>query len=239
MSTSRSPRTVWITGASSGIGKSLALAFVHAGDVVIATSRSLRPLKLLQHELGVMGEVYACDVRNERAVERVARKVLQRHSKVDILVNNAGVTSFAEFAGTSVKEFDEILDTNLRGLFLTTRAVLPSMIRKRDGLILNILSYAAKTTYTKSAAYSAAKAGAEAMMNVLRAEVRGKGIRVMNIYPGAILTPMWPSRLRKRHAASMMSADDVARLVVQLTEQPKTLHIEELVVRPPQGDLRV
>jgi NADP-dependent 3-hydroxy acid dehydrogenase YdfG len=230
---------VWITGASSGFGRALALAFAHAGDIVIATSRSVRALKLLQRTLEARGEVYACDVRDGRAVERLAKSVLRRHSRVDILVNNAGVTSFAEFANTSVREFDDILDTNLRGLFLTTRAVLPSMLRRRSGLILNILSYAAKTTYTRSAAYSAAKAGAEAMMNVLRAEVRGKGIGVMNIFPGAILTPMWPLHLRKRYSASMMSAEDVATLVVQLTQQPKTFHIEELIIRPPQGDLRV
>lgn len=239
MSTHASTRIVWITGAGSGLGRALAVAFAHSGDVVIATGRSLRTLKSLRRELGVGGEVFACDVRDERAVDRVARQVFRSHSKVDILVNNAGVTSFAEFASTGVKDFDAILDTNLRGLFLTTRSVLPSMIRRREGLILNILSYAAKTTYTKSAAYSAAKAGAEAMMNVLRAELRGKGVRVLNIYPGAILTPMWPPRLRKQYAASMMSVDDVAKLVVQLTRQPSTLHIEELVVRPPQGDLRV
>jgi NADP-dependent 3-hydroxy acid dehydrogenase YdfG len=234
-----SSRIVWITGASSGFGRALALAFAHAGDIVIATGRSLHALKLLQRKREGRVEVHACDVRDERAVERLAKSVLRRHSRIDILVNNAGITSFAEFTDTSVREFDDILETNLRGLFLTTRSVLPSMLRRRSGLILNILSYAAKTTYTKSVAYSAAKAGAEAMMNVLRAEVRDKGIRVMNIFPGAMLTPMWPPHLRKRYSTSMMSADDVAALVVHLTQQPKTLHIEELIVRPPQGDLRV
>ncbi|MGH2569563.1 MAG: SDR family NAD(P)-dependent oxidoreductase, partial [Bacteroidota bacterium] len=151
----------------------MADAFVRGGDSVIATSRSVARLRAATNRLNRLGvvEILPCDVRRAGDVSRVARFIQRRHKKIDLLVNNAGVTAFKEFARTSLKEFDEILQSNLRGLFLTTHAILPLMMRRKRGTILNILSYAAKTTYTKSAAYSAAKAGSAAMMNSLRAEV--------------------------------------------------------------------
>lgn len=212
------------------------------GDSVIATSRSVRKLKALERRFLPSTNRYealACDVRKESDVQRVARLILRRHHKVDILVNSAGTTTFKEFTQTSVKEFDDILDTNLRGLFLATRTVLPSMLKGRKGTILNIISYAAKTTYTKSAAYSAAKAGAQALMDVLRAEVRKTGIKVINIYPGAVLTQMWPKKYRKRFANAMMTSEELAGVVYQLTLQPDSVHVEEVVIRPKRGDLQV
>ena len=242
MSEKQSPRVVWITGASSGIGKALAEVFLAKGDIVVASSRSLAKLKvqrrIFYHPAAPL-EVFRCDVKRETDIKRVARLILKRHKKIDIVINNAGVTAFKELVQTSTSEFDDIVATNLRSLFLTSRAVLPAMLKRRSGTILNILSYAAKTTYTKSAAYSAAKSGAEALMNVLRAEVRHKGIKVINVYPGAVLTPIWSSGNRKRYAASMMPPLEIASLVYQLTRQPNSLHVEEIVVRPPQGDLQV
>ena len=238
----RHSRIVWISGASSGIGKSLLESFANGGDVVIGTSRRLDTLTTLVRKLNRYGkhcEAMRCDVTKETDVQRVARSILQRHKKVDILVNNAGITTLKDFLRTSTSEFDDILATNVRGLFLTSKALLPAMLKRKRGTILNVLSYAAKTTYTKSAAYTAAKSGAEAMMNVLRAEVREKGIKVVNVYPGAVLTPMWSAGMRKRHARSMMSARDIAALLYRLTLEPDSLHVEELVVRPPAGDLHV
>ncbi len=242
MSTDRTPRIVWITGASSGIGKALADTFARAGDYVVATSRSRAKLQTFEKRLkapGRGGEVFQCDVRRESDVSRLVRSILRRHKRIDVLINNAGVTTFQDFVRTSVRVLDDILDTNLRGLFLTTRAVLPVMIKRKAGIIVNILSYAAKTTYTKSAAYSAAKAGAEALMNVLRAEVRGHGIKVINIYPGAVHTTMWPGKYRNRYGKEMMASTELASLVYQMTVQPKAVHIEELIVRPQRGDLQL
>ena len=236
------PRVVWITGASSGIGKALAEVFAGAGDIVIATSRRLAALRSVQKQLrhaGIHCEVKLCDVKKEGDILRTARSILKRYRRIDILINNAGVTSFHEFLRTPTNEFDDILSTNLRSLFLTSKAVLPAMLRKNRGTIINILSYAAKTTYTKSAAYSTAKSGAEALMNVLRAEMRVRGIKIMNVYPGAVMTPMWTRKLRKRYSKAMMSPHDVATLVYQLSVQPDSVHVEEVIVRPPSGDLQV
>ncbi|MBI4429314.1 MAG: SDR family oxidoreductase [Ignavibacteriales bacterium] len=239
---SASSRVVWITGASSGIGASLAGVFAENGDVVVATARNARALETLRREIVTKGgqcEILRCDVKKEFQVERVARSILRKHGGIDILVNNAGITSFKYFSSTAVREFDNVITTNLRGLFLTTKRVLPSMMKRRRGMIINILSFAAKTVYTKSAAYSASKSGAEAMMNVLRSEVRESGIKVVNVYPGAVLTSMWGKRHRQKYARRMIDAESVARLVYEASTQDASVLVEELIIRPQGGDLRV
>lgn len=235
-------RVVWITGASAGLGAALAEQFVAHGDTVIATSRRRLKLQSLQKKLqGVGGsfEIHTCDLRNEKDVRIVARKILAKYNIVDILINNAGVTYFKDFVSTSVGEFDEVIETNLRGLFLTTKNILPSMLKRRSGCIINILSYAAKTTYTKSAAYSASKAGAESLMNVLRAETREKGIKVVNVFPGAILTPIWLPHHREKFSKDMMKPSEIAKMIYEITTKPFSLMVEDVIIRPQRGDLNV
>lgn len=235
-------RVVWITGASSGLGAALAEEFVIHGDMVVATARSRVPLQLLQKKLQGAGgplEIYACNLRGEKSVHSVAGKILANHKTVDILINNAGVTYFKDFISTGISEFDEVVETNLRGLFLTTKNILPSMLKRRNGCIINILSYAAKTTYTESAAYSASKAGAEALMNVLRAETRGKGIKVVNVFPGAILTPIWHPRHQEKYYKVMMKPSEVAKMIYEITTRPPSLMVEDIIIRPQIGDLKV
>ncbi|MBI3580453.1 MAG: SDR family oxidoreductase [Ignavibacteriales bacterium] len=236
------PRVVWITGASSGLGAALSEEFVIHGDTVVATARSRAKLRQLQKRLQRAGgtfEIYACDLRNEKNVRSVAGKILASHKTVDILINNAGVTYFKDFISTGVAEFDEVVETNLRGLFLTTKNILPSMLKQGRGCIINILSYAAKTTYTESAAYSASKAGAESLMNVLRAETRGKGIKVVNVFPGAILTPIWHPRHQEKYSKVMMKPSEVAKMIYEITTKPPSLMVEDIIIRPQIGDLNV
>ncbi|MBI3004051.1 MAG: SDR family oxidoreductase [Ignavibacteriales bacterium] len=235
-------RVVWITGASSGIGRSLAEVFAENGDFVVATSRNIRGLQDLRsgiEEHGGTCEVVRCDVKNQPSIKRAAGLILKKHRSVDVLINNAGVTYFKDFLSTTVREFDEVVTTNLRGFFMTTKMVLPAMVKKKNGMVINILSFAAKTIYTGSAAYSASKSGAEAMMNVLRAELRDSGIKVINVYPGAVLTPMWQKKHRKKYASRMIDSDSVARLVYETSVQEPSVMVEELIIRPQGGDLRV
>ncbi|HWP81147.1 MAG TPA: SDR family oxidoreductase [Bacteroidota bacterium] len=242
MAQSNHGRVVWITGASSGIGKALAEVFAQAGDMVILSARRESPLKSLARRIRAHGgscEVTVCDVRSEKSLRRAAKRITSNVGWVDVLINNAGVTSFKRFDEISTREFDEVIATNLRGAFLATKAVLDSMVKRRRGVILNIISFAAKTTYEGSAAYSASKAGVESMMNVLRAETRGRGLKVVNVYPGAILTPMWKAEHRRKYSNVMMSPKEIARLIYEASIHPSSGMVEELVVRPQIGDLRV
>jgi 3-oxoacyl-[acyl-carrier protein] reductase len=134
-------------------------------------------------------------------------------------------------------EFDEVISANLRGTFLCTKAVIDSMVRRRSGHVINVISIAARKTYTKSSAYSASKAGVLALTDVLREEVRPFGIKVTAVTLGATETQMWNASTRDKYRHRMMSAEDVARVVVSVFQAPRRAHIEEIILRPQLGDL--
>jgi 3-oxoacyl-[acyl-carrier protein] reductase len=183
--------------------------------------------------------VVVCDVRKEASVRSAVRQIVERIGVPDVVVNNAGITSFRTLTDTTTAEYLDIVATNLTGPFFIARSIVPLMQRRRSGMIVNILSYAAKAVYTRSSVYGASKAGADMLMRVLREEVRADGVRVLNVFPGAVETPMWPKRLRTKYASQMMPAEDVARAIMQTIELPETMMPEELVLRPQIGDLRV
>ncbi len=235
-----SPEVVWVTGASRGIGYEIAKGFAAIGAQVVVTSRNRKGLRALTRDIerrGGRAALFACDVRSWSAVRSVAGKILDRYGHVDVLVNNAGVTYFKTFLATTPEEFEEVVATNLGGTFLSTKAVLESMIRRRSGHIFNIISVAANKTFTKSAAYSASKAGSLALTNVLREEVRSRNVKVTAVIAGATKTSMWSAAHRRKYRHQMMRPEDIARLIIAIYKAPRMTHVEEIVVRPQLGDL--
>ncbi|MBN1398629.1 MAG: SDR family oxidoreductase [Bacteroidetes bacterium] len=235
-------RVVWITGASAGIGKALALKFASNNDIVIASARTEEKLNELQHRISDSKgtcSVVPCDVQSETSVIEAYKKVTEEHSGIDILINNAGVTYFENFIETTTEQFDHTINTNLRGTFLTTKAVLQSMLKNGKGSVLNIVSYIVKEVYTKSAAYAASKAGVEAMMNVLRAEVRGQGVNIVNVFPGAVNTQIWHPKQLQKYGNQMLTPEQVADMVYDISVQPHSLMVEEIILRPQGGNLQV
>lgn len=233
-------RVVWITGASTGIGFELAKVFAKSGCTIVATARRKSRLVSLVSEIRFAGhEAYAfvCDVRSERSIISTKKKILENCGTIDILINNASITTFKSFIDTKPPEFDDILETNLRGSYLATRTVLPIMMKKKRGHIINILSVAAHTVFTNSSTYSASKAGMLAMFNVLRAEVRKYNIKVSNIMPGATDTPMWSPASRQKYSSRMMTPRDIAEITFQVANQSKKVVIEDVVIKPIKGDL--
>lgn len=231
---------VWITGSSKGIGKAIAQAFAAIGARVILSGRNREKLTAVRRaivESFGSAEVVPCDVSSEKSVEHAHAEITKKFGAIDVLVNNAGVTYFTSFEKTSVKQFDHVLATNLRGIFLCTKAVLPSMVRRRTGWIININSVSAITTFLDSSAYAASKAGALALSRGLRAEVRKKGVKIIDILPGAVETEMWNKSERKKFGTKMMKPDDVASVVVSIYCQPERALTEEIVLRPVEGDL--
>lgn len=229
---------VWISGASTGIGRALADAFHDGGWNVVVTARSAGKLRAWAKGRE-RATAIVCDVRKEASVRSAANQIVKRHGLPDVVVNNAGVTSFQPLTETTTAVYLDIVGTNLTGPFLVARSIVPLMQRRRSGMIVNILSYAAKAVYTRSSVYGASKAGADMLMRVLREEVRHDGVRVLNVFPGAVETPMWPERLRAKYALQMMPVEDVARAILQTVQLPATMMPEELVLRPQIGDLRV
>lgn len=233
-------KVVWVTGASTGIGKEIANEFSREGYIVVVTARRKSRLVSIVSEIKFAereASAFVCNVISERSVQITAKRILEKYGAVDVLINNAGATVFKSFIETKSFDYDNVIDTNLRGAFLCTKAVLPQMIKNKKGHIINILSVAANTAFENSAVYAASKAGLLAMANSLRTEVRKYNIKISNILPGAVETAMWDSKARQRYKNRMMSAIDIAKIVLAIYEQPRKVLIEDVTVRPIKGDI--
>jgi len=190
-------RTVLITGGSRGIGAACVRRFAAAGDRVLFLYRSnTAAAEALSAETGATG--YLCDVGNPEAVSRLFS---QLSAEVDVLVNNAGIAGFSLFQDLSEEEWDRILGVNLSGAFRCTKAVLPDMISRQKGCVINISSMWGQVGASCEVAYSAAKAGLIGMTKALAKEVGPSGIRVNCVAPGVIDTGMNASHSPETMAA--------------------------------------
>ncbi|MBE0642941.1 MAG: SDR family oxidoreductase [Bacteroidetes bacterium] len=230
-------KTVWITGGGTGIGKAIAAAFVHEGARVVLSGRGAKRIDEAAAELGNGVRAIPCDVSDANEVAAVTGRISELCGPIDILVNNAGVTVFKPFLSTSIEEFDELTAVNLRGPFLTTKAVLPSMIERGGGTVVMINSMAARQVFPNSSVYAATKGGLKWLADCLRLEVRASGIRIINVHPGATNTPIWPDPVRSKHAERMMHPEDVAEAILSACKAPKSVMIEEIVLQPIGGAL--
>ncbi|RPI69891.1 MAG: SDR family oxidoreductase [Ignavibacteriales bacterium] len=230
---------IWITGASSGIGKAAAIEFARTGCKVFVSARRATELERLNQSLKkekLEIDIYPCNIASSANVDQTAKKILSTH-KIDCLINNAGITSFKLAEENSINEIDDIINTNLLGSIYTIKSVLPKMIEQGGGTIINILSTVTKKIFTNSSAYAASKSGLKAYADVLREEVRKYRIKVVNIIPGATVTPMWSQEVRKESSERMMSVEDISRLLVWVFLQKENMVSEEIFVRPIEGDL--
>ena len=233
-----SPNVVWITGASRGIGRAVAERLAGDGYRIALSARSAEALREIAGQFSEETALYVeCDVRREESVHFAYRTIVERFGRVDVLVNNAGMGVFAPLVDLSVQEFDDMIATNLRGTFLCTKAVLPAMLKRKAGSVLNINSVSAVTAFTASSGYGASKAGALAMSRSLRAEVRDHNIRVIDIILGATETEIWDEEERDQYRGRMIQPEDVANIVPALLDANRRMMVEEIVVRPQRGDL--
>lgn len=230
---------VWITGASSGIGRAAAKEFAKVGCNVFVSARRVTELERLKKELAkekLSIGLHPCNIASAANVGQVVKKITSLH-KLNCLVNNAGITSFKYAVDNSVQEINDVINTNLLGSIYAIKYVIPYMISDGGGTIINIISSAAKKIFTASSAYTASKMGLLGYTNVLREEVRKHNIRIINIYPGATETPMWSQEVRKENSDRMMTSEEIARLIVWAYLQEGNMVSEEIVVKPIQGDL--
>ena len=229
-----------ITGGSKGIGKAIAYGLAAAGAKVVIAARTRETLEQVAVDLRESGSealAVPTDVTDADAVERLIQGTLDAYEHLDILVNNAGIGRFGPVVDFMPSDWDTVINSNLKAVYLCTKSALSPMLAQGSGQIINVLSVAAKVAFEASSAYCAAKAGALAFTKVLASEVRQQNIRVTAVLPGSVHTPFWDEIPQHPDFEQMLKPEHVADTVVSVCRQPSGMVTEEVVVMPPLGIL--
>ncbi len=225
-----------ITGAGRGIGAAIAFRLAQLGAVPVLCGRSRGPLDQTAGQIADAGgraEVAPCDVTDHDSVQAVASLVERRFGRLDILVNNAGIGGFGGPLHTLAPgDWDAVLNTNLRGVFLCIRSFAPLMIRARSGHIINISSLAGKNALPNGAAYAASKWGLNGLTYSVAEELRVHNIRVSVVCPGSVDTDLSPHT--GKDPSKMLRPEDVAHVVAALVTQAPQSFMSEVLLRPTQ-----
>ena len=226
-----------ITGAGSGIGLATATAFAREGCRVGLVGRREGPLQDAVREIGDGCVALPADVSDPRAAQTVVDDVVARWGRLDVLVNNAGVNVPERSTATvSVQDWARVLDINLTGTFLMTRAALPTMRAQGSGTVLNVSSYAGwRAMPLTGPAYSAAKAGVNSFTETLNLTERQHGVRACAVCPGEVATPILEQRPVPPSAqarAAMLQPEDLARTLLFLAGLPQRVAIELVTMAP-------
>ena len=238
-------RTVLVTGASAGIGAACARAFAGAGARLLLAARRAERLEALAAELrdahGTESRLLELDVRDAEAVAATLDTLPAEWAEVDVLVNNAGLgRGLAKAHEGSPADWDEMVDTNVKGLLYVTRAVVPGMVARGRGHVVNIGSVAGHEVYPGGAVYCATKHAVGAITRGLRMDLLGTGVRVSTVDPGMVETEFSVVRFNgdqeraDRVYAGMtpLVADDVADAVLWCATRPPHVNIDEIILKP-------
>jgi 3-oxoacyl-[acyl-carrier protein] reductase len=224
-------KTAIITGGGRGIGKEITILLGKQGANIVVCSRTeseinsvVKEIKQLNSQVSVLG--VKCDVSISSQVNSLVKSAEKFGSKtIDILVNNAGVAFNKKLIDTSEEEWDQTINTNLKGAFLFTKAVLPYMIARKSGVILNVNSGAGKVGFSNLSSYCASKFGLLGLAESLALEVDTYNIRVMTIFLGQVATKMWQDfdySYYEKNKSRMLSPQDVAAKIVEMIFDAKT-----------------
>lgn len=233
---------VLITGASSGFGEAMARKFVQHGHQVIAAARRVERLKLLKDELGNAILPMSLDVCDERSFQNFFAHLPESWKQIDVLINNAGLALGTEPAQTAcIDDWETMIETNNKGLVRMTRAILPQMIQRGSGLIINIGSTAGRVAYPGGNVYGASKAFVEQFTYNLRADLVGTGVRASNIAPGLSGGTEF-SKVRFKgdtekaakvyEGADALTAQDIAETAFWIASLPPHVNINHIEMMP-------
>ncbi|KER10652.1 MAG: short-chain dehydrogenase [[Candidatus Thermochlorobacteriaceae] bacterium GBChlB] len=235
---------VLITGAGKGIGRSLALEFAKRQHrafspklfLVSRTLSDLESLKKACDEMSLETDICVADIAETTSVDKIYTDAIKRFGAIDCLVNNAGVGRFKDLLDLTEDDYHYTMNINLKGTFFLTQRIFKDMQARRSGHIFFITSVAAETPFEQSGLYCMSKFGQKGLVEVLRLYGRKCNVRITNVMPGAVYTPMWGEQ-NEVTQAKMMRPEDVATAMVDAFLQPTRTSVEELVLRPVAGDL--
>ncbi|MEI8014558.1 MAG: SDR family oxidoreductase [Nitrospira sp.] len=222
-----------VTGSSSGIGKAIALRFGTEGAKVVVTARRMALCEQTVAQLTKAGgEAWAIqtDVADERQVERLIEQTVKRYGRLDILVNNAGVFGGKRLADTTTKDFDEVMNVNLRGTFFCCRAGFKHMKKEGGGTIINMSSVAGVQAWAGTGTYSASKHGIMALTKSLADEGRPHHIKVSAICPGSVADDLVDASLEDILRSEKIDPFDVAEAAVYLATLGKYTVVHQVVI---------
>lgn len=222
-----------VTGSSSGIGKAIALRFGAEGaKVVVAARRMALCEQTVAQIVKDGGEAWAIqtDVADERQVERLIQETVTRYGRLDILVNNAGIFGGKRLAATPTKDFDEVMNVNLRGTFFCCRAGFTQMKRQGGGTIINMSSVAGLQAWAGTGAYSASKHGVQALTKSLADEGRPHHIKVSAICPGGVADELVDATSEEILRSEKIDPFDVAETAVYLATLGKYSVVHQIVI---------
>ena len=234
-------KIILITGATSGIGRATAIRFANVGARLILCGRRKEKLDVLVKDLGENHQSLIFDVRDKKAVFKAIESLPKEYKKIDVLINNAGNAHGMDSAQTAnLDDWDAMIDSNVKGLMYVTKAVLPFMVEKQKGQIINLGSIAAKEVYPYGSVYCSSKAAVDSFTKGLRVDLNPLGIRVGAIHPGLVETEFSYVRFKgdqKRskkvyEGMNALNADDIADAILYMTQVPEKVNIADIVILP-------
>ena len=222
-----------VTGGSRGVGRAIAIKLATFGSAVAICGRNEAKLALTEREilaLGVRTIALRADVTKLNDVTKLVEKVASTLGPISILVNNAGMGSFGPVHEKTEAEWDELMNTNVKSLFLVSRAVIPGMIERGGGDIINISSLAGKSVFAGGGIYCASKWAVQGLSGCMAEELREHGIRVSTVCPGSVATEF--AGRGPKDATKVLRPEDVAHAVVMIATQGPQSFVSEVHVRP-------
>jgi len=232
-------KSVIITGASSGIGAATAKRLAEAGAQVMLAARREDRLKQLADEIGPNAAWRVTDVTSHKDMLALGQEAIKAFGKVDVIVNNAGIMPLSPLANRRVDEWDRMIDVNIKGVLYGIDAVLPHMLERKDGHVINVSSVAGLMTNPTSAVYSGTKHAVKAISEGLRKETAGV-IRVTTIYPGKVNTELGLSikdpdvlaGIGDRFNYTGLVGGDIAEAIHFAIASPRNMVLNDIVIRP-------
>ena len=238
-----SDKIVFITGASSGIGKACAELFAGEGANLVLSARRIEKLNLVSDSIrktfGVRVLDFKLDVRNYDEVKRAIFLLPDEWKQIDILINNAGLArGFDKLHEGKIEDWEEMIDTNVKGLLYVTREILPKMVERKSGHVINIGSVAGHEAYPKGNVYAATKFAVNALTQSIRLDVLDKNIKVSTVDPGMVLTEFSNVRFsgdeekvnKVYEGITPLTAEDIADSVLYCATRPAHVNINEIII---------